>query len=225
MLLSTHKFIEISCATFEWALTLVIPTPHSYTPSHSSPSYWGDSRLQECRPVPTVPNDCTHKKGFNSLSQLSPHTPACKGRKKKQNSTRLLNPLPLHHLATLNHDPPPSLHCGPYLSPDPGRVHKRPIRSIAGHIYKWKRLNNGAVREKNEKTEGHSQMWRCKGRGEEGAASHCCPRHRHHPALVEGRKKGGLARGEEVKCEVKVTFYTDFDGGAERRKRIKRGRK
>lgn len=68
-------------------------------------------------------------------------------------------------------------------------------------------------------------MWRCKGRGEEGAASHCCPRHRHHPALVEGRKKGGLARGEEVKCEVKVTFYTDFDGGAERRKRIKRGRK
>lgn len=102
MIFCTHKFIEISCTSL---LSVVMPAPHSFTLSHSSPSDWGDSWLQECQSIPTVPNDCAHKKGFNSLSQLSPHTLACKGREK--NSTRLLNLLPLHHLATLNHDPPP----------------------------------------------------------------------------------------------------------------------
>lgn len=55
---------------------------------HRSPVLPGADWLQECEaragPVPTVPNDCTHKKGFNSLSQLSLHTLACK---KKQHKT------------------------------------------------------------------------------------------------------------------------------------------
>lgn len=44
------------------------------------PALPGADQLVECGaragPVPTIPNDCTHKKGFNSLSQLSPRTAA-----------------------------------------------------------------------------------------------------------------------------------------------------
>lgn len=88
--------------------------------------------------------------------------------KKQKKNTRLPKTTAalLHHplpWPTLSLYTPTLLSC-PYLAADPGRLHKRPIRSIAGHIYKWKRPNNGAVREKNERTEGHSQMWRWVGR-------------------------------------------------------------
>lgn len=141
MLFYTHKFIEISCATFEWALTLVIPTPHSYMPSHSSPSYWGDSRLQECRPVPTVPNDCTHKKGFNSLSQLSPHTPACKGRKKNKTAqdSWIHCPSTISPPSTMTHPPPSTVAPTFLLTPaacikDPSEVSLATFTSERGLI-------------------------------------------------------------------------------------------
>lgn len=41
------------------------------------------------------------------------------------------------------------------------------------------------------------------GCGGEGATSHC-----YQPPPMEGRKKGRLGRGEEVKSEVNVAFYT-----------------
>lgn len=59
-------------------------------------------------PGPTVPNDCIHKKGFNSLSRLSPHTLVCRRERKKKNSRGSLKQ-PQPSFTTLYPDLPP--HC------------------------------------------------------------------------------------------------------------------
>lgn len=163
----------------------------------------GDGRLQECEaragPVPTVPNDCTHKKGFNSLSQLSPHTLACK---EKTAQDSLNQPLPSPPLATLNPDPPP--HCiHPRLPPaptflltpaacikDPSEVSLATFTSERDPI--MERLGRRMRRQRGTHRCGGG--WGGGGCWGGGAASHCCP-----PPPMEGRKKGGLGRGEEVK--------------------------
>lgn len=138
-----------------------------------------------------------------------------------KNSARL----PKTTAALLHHPllwPTPSLYTPtllscPYLSADPGRVHKRPIRSIAGHIYKWKRPNNGAVREKNEETEGHSQMWRWVGRWG-GGRKEQRPIVTKHPSM-EGRKKPGLRGGDEAMPALYTRTLTGvMKGGKKKRK-------
>lgn len=154
----------------------------------------GDGRLQKCEAragsVPTVPNDCTHKKGFNSLSQLSPHTLACK----KKNSTRLPKPPPPPPFTTLNPDPPPHcIHHPPSPAPtflltpaacikDPSEVSLATFTSERGPI--MERLGRRMRRQRGTHRCGGG--W---GGREEGAASHCCPP--PPPPLMEGRKREG----------------------------------
>lgn len=183
-----------ACATSHcWAFTPAVPPPQA-CPGPLSCQGTAGCRNARRELGPSQPSQMTaHTKKDLTLCHNCPLS-LWSARK---NSTRLLKATPPSPPSTMTHPLFVSTHplpC-PYFSPDPGRVHKRPIRSIAGHIYKWKRPNNGAVREKNEQTEGHSQMWRWVGRGKEGAASHCCPPH----LQIEGRKKEGLGRGEEEK--------------------------
>lgn len=63
------------------------------------------------------------------------------------------------------------------------------------------RLNNGAVREKNEETEGHSQMWMWVWTGEGGGGRSSVPL--LPPPLASNRRES-----EEVGAEQ--DFYTFF---------------
>ncbi len=174
------------------------------SPVPSSPSCWGMAGCRNARRElgPSQPSQMTaHTKKDLTLCHNCSLTrwPA------RKNSTRLpkLNPPP--PLTTLNPDPPP--HCiHPPSSPaptflltpaacikDPSEVSLATFTSERGPI--MERLGRRMRRQRG--------THRCGEGWEEGPASHCC-----HPPPIEGRKKGGLGRGEEVKQEVKVAFYT-----------------